>query len=702
MQSDVSVIIQSVLKPGRVWFRLCALVCLLHTLTKAPLFAQNSTPDRLQVERVIEELVSELDPEESGQEIAELVELLEDLAANPSNINRANADELAGIPGIDFRIAREIITYREQVNPFEEISQLVEVPGIGEVTYRKIRPFVTTGSGSQLRRDLYLNRRYWTAGGRFDLLSGVQSVVQKQEGYRRSDSQTRYAGTPLKLSNRMRYRSDRLSINLTQEKDPGESLNGFTGFDYTSWHVGVRNAGVLQNLVIGDFRVSYGQGLILWTGGSFGKSSQIRGAAVKNDLGIRPYTSTQETNAFRGVAGTVGKNLQVSGFYSSRPQTASEVNETDVRFPSASGLHRTQNERARRHNLQQETLGGRVRYHFRRGVIGISAYRNQYSRSVQRGAQPYQVHQFSGNTLSATSADFQVSAGPALLFTEAARTDNGGTGLITGSELDFKRQTTLSMAYRRYSADFQSIFGSGFGEQSRTQNEEGFYLGLDQALGEKMSFRGYYDIYRTFAARFRNSRPTTGTDGLARIEFNPHAELTLYAQYRHKKREQETEQEDAFGRSRLHMSHTLRSNVRMQAEYSVHPSLRLRSRLDFVRARQTTSSPTYGMLFFQDARFSPGPDLTLDLRITLFDTDDFSSRVFQFENDLLYVMSNTMLFDQGQRMYAVLRYRPIPSLTIRMKAATTLYENRFEIGSGLDRIRGNRRSDIGLQIQLKL
>lgn len=702
MHPNFSIAIHPVMQPFPVWLRICALLCLLHTLSKSPLYAQNSTSDRRQVEKVIEELVSELDPEESGQEIAELVELLENLAANPANINRATAGELAGIPGIDFTIAREIITYRKQVNPFEKLSQLMEVPGIGEVTYRKIRPFVTTGSGPQLRRDLYLNRRYWTADGRFELLSRVQSVVQKQEGYRRPDSLTRYAGTPLKLSNRIRYRSDRLSINLTQEKDPGEPLNGFAGFDYTSWHVGIRDAGALQNLVIGDFRVSYGQGLILWNGGSFGKSSQVRGAAVKNGLGIRPYTSTQETNAFRGVAGTVGKNIQISGFYSSRPQTASEFNEADVRFPSASGLHRTQNERARRYNLRQETVGGRIRYRFARGIAGITAYRNQFSRSVQRGTQPYQFHQFHGRDLSATGADLQLSAGPALLFTEAARTDNGGTGLITGSELDFNRQTTLSMAYRRYSADFQSIFGSGFGEQSRTQNEEGFYLGLDQSLGDKISFRGYYDIFRTFAPRFRNSRPTSGTDGLARIEFTPHAELTLYAQYRQKKREQETELEDSFGRTTLQMSHTVRSNLRMQAEYSVHPSLRLRSRLDFVRARQTTSSPTYGMLFFQDARFSPGTNLTLDLRITLFDTDDFSSRVFQFENDLLYVMSNTMLFDQGQRMYAVLRYRPIPSLTIRIKAATTLYENRFEIGSGLDRIRGNRRSDVGLQIRLLL
>ena len=65
-------------------------------------------------------------------------------------------------------------------------------------------------------------------------------------------------------------------------------------------------------------------------------------------------------------------------------------------------------------------------------------------------------------------------------------------------------------------------------------------------------------------------------------------------------------------------------------------------------------------------------------------------------------MSNAMLFDQGQRSYIVIRYQPSHYLTFRIKAATTLYENRQIIGSGLDMIPGRRKTDIGFQIQLKI
>jgi len=663
-------------------------------------YSQDAESNRRQVERVIEQVISDLDPEESEQQILELVELLEDLAANPLNINRAGVDQLAGIPGLTLQQAQAIVYYRENIKPYEQVEELQQAQGVGAATLEQIRPFVSLGDRLERGRDLFLSSRYWTSNSRIEAMSRVQTVLEEREGYIRPDSLGGYTGSPLKLNQRYRYRSNRISLNLTQDKDPGEPVTDLTGFDYTSWHVAINETGYLQNLIIGDYRVSYGQGLILWNGGAFGKSSQIIGTAAKNDPGIRPYTSSQETNAFRGIAATFGRDLQFSGFYSDRRRTASEIDENFVRFPSQTGHHRTLNERERRLNLGQITWGGRVRYQFKRGMAGISGFRNYFDRPVARGIQAYQLHQFEGQELTAYSFDFRFTAGPALIFGEAARTDNGGIGILSGSELRLINGTDIAFAYRNYSDNFQSIFGSGFGEQSSTQNEEGFYFGIQQVVGEKIQIRTYLDHFRTHAARFRNTRPTTGYDWLARVEYSPTPDLMLYAQYRFKEQEQEVESIDNFGRDIRNMSQVNRSNSRFQAEYRVLTSVRLRTRLDFVRARETINDPSYGMLLFQDLRYTPSSKLTLDFRITLFDTDDFNSRVFQFENDLLYVMSNTMLFDQGQRTYAVVRYQPASTISIWFKAATTVYENRTIIGSGLDEIRGNRRSDIGLQIRL--
>lgn len=666
------------------------------------LWGQTSETSREVLERIIERLISDLDPEESEQQIFEIVEYIEELAANPRNINRAGLDELSQIPGLNLQLAQSIIRYREDLKPFESTSELQEVNGIGAVTLDQISPFVTIGSSSEQRRDFILNPKYWTSNGRFESLASYRQVLNTREGYTRPDTLGGYTGSPVKYNHRFRYRSNHLSINLTQDKDSGEPLSDPTDFDYTSWHVAVEDVGQLKNLIVGDFRVSYGQGLTLWNGSSFGKSSSVIGSAVKNDPGIRPYTSYQETNAFRGVAATYGEQLQVSGFYSNRKRTASEITDQTVRFPTQTALHRTLTERERRLNLDQETFGGRIRYQFGSGILGISGYQNRFDRAVEQGVQPYQIHQFSGKEHTVAGADYRLTFGSAMLFGEVAGSSNGGVGFISGSEINLAGGSDIAIAYRNYAQNFQSLFGSGFGEQSNPQNESGFFAGFRQALGEKLQLNAYIDHFMIPGARFRNSRPTSGYDWLTRLEFNPNSELSLYGQFRFKKREQQMDTTDSFGRGSSFIGNEMRSNARIHLEYQALATLRLRTRFDIVRWRETRSSSSYGYLLFQDFRLTPGNNLTVDARITLFQTEDFNSRVFQFENDLLYVMSNKMLFNQGQRTYIVFRYQPSNTFIFRLKASTILYENRNVIGSGLDEIKSNRRTDIGFQVQIKI
>jgi len=679
-----------------------ALLIILTLSFHVEVWSQSSGSSRERIEEIIERAVAELDPEDSEQRIIEIVEYLEELAANPMNINRAGLDELSGVPGLNIQLAQSIILYRDSIKPFEHTGELLQVDGIGEVTLDNILPFVTTGGSFERGKDLYLNPNYWTYNSDFESLIRYQRVMNPQEGYSRPDTLGGYIGSPVKYNHRFRYRSDRLSVNLTQDKDPGEPLSGPTSFDFTSWHVAVQDAGRLKNFILGDFRVSYGQGLTLWNGGAFGKSSQVIGSAVKNDPGIRPYTSYQETNGFRGVAATYGNQLQVSGFYSNRQRTASEASDSRVRFPTASALHRTLSETERRLNLQQETFGGRIRYQFTHGIIGVSGYQNSFGRDIEKGTQPYQLYRFAGDHLSVLATDYRLTAGPAMIFGEIARSANGSYGFISGSEINLPSGTDLAVAYRNYAKDFQSTSGSGFGEQSSPQNETGFFTGIRQLFGDDIQFNAYIDFFRTHAPRFRNTRPTSGYDWLARLGFQPMQNLSIYGQLRSKKWNQEMEAADPFGRETIYMGSEIRSNARLHLEYQVLESLRLRTRFDIVRWSDTSSPASHGYLVYQDFRLTPSSPLTIDARITLFETDDFNSRVFQFENDLLYVMSNAMLFDQGQRSYVVVRYQPIEYLVFRMKASTTIYENRASIGSGLNTIHGSRKSDIGLQVQLKL
>ncbi len=59
------------------------------------------------------------------------------------NINADSADTLTSVNGITSSIASSIVSYRSSNGVFKTIEQIMEVYGVGNATYRKIRNYVT-------------------------------------------------------------------------------------------------------------------------------------------------------------------------------------------------------------------------------------------------------------------------------------------------------------------------------------------------------------------------------------------------------------------------------------------------------------------------------------------------------------------------------------------------------------------------------
>ena len=69
----------------------------------------------------------------------------------PININTATAEELTELPRIGEVTAARIVKWREENGPFATTEELMNVQGIGERVYERIRPHVTVGDAD--RRD---------------------------------------------------------------------------------------------------------------------------------------------------------------------------------------------------------------------------------------------------------------------------------------------------------------------------------------------------------------------------------------------------------------------------------------------------------------------------------------------------------------------------------------------------------------------
>jgi comEA protein len=64
-------------------------------------------------------------------------------ATAPVNLNTATAEQLATIPGVGPRMAERIVDYRQKNGGFKKVEDLMNVSGVGEKSFLKMKPLIT-------------------------------------------------------------------------------------------------------------------------------------------------------------------------------------------------------------------------------------------------------------------------------------------------------------------------------------------------------------------------------------------------------------------------------------------------------------------------------------------------------------------------------------------------------------------------------
>jgi len=75
--------------------------------------------------------------------------------AKPSavvNLNTATATDLQALPGIGASTAARIVEYRQKHGPFKKIEDLMNVRGVGERSFLKLRPMITVAPKAETGR----------------------------------------------------------------------------------------------------------------------------------------------------------------------------------------------------------------------------------------------------------------------------------------------------------------------------------------------------------------------------------------------------------------------------------------------------------------------------------------------------------------------------------------------------------------------
>ena len=145
-----------------------------------------------------------------------------------------------------------------------------------------------------------------------------------------------------------------------------------------------------------------------------------------------------------------------------------------------------------------------------------------------------------------------------------------------------------------------------------------------------------------------------------------------------------------------------RENLRLHFNYQINYNLSLASRVEYSFYDREGENET-GSVLFQDIKYQFDKiPLKLTSRFALINTSSFNTRIYAYENDILYAFSIPPYYGRSSRFYLLAKYALNDRIDLEMRYAISTFYDRDEISSGLNLIEGNTQSEIKAQVRISL
>jgi len=678
---------------------------------------ENDSRKNLMIEVLVETIAEQAGENDENIDYNTLVDDLLLFSEKPLNLNTATLDDLQRLVILNDIAITSLLAHREAHGKLLNILELQGIKGFTPQVIRTIMPFVVV-TDDPLGR---FNFKSMWKEGRHELVVRYEQTIEEKKGYTdiedsllAASPNSRYLGDPYKLFVRYRFQStNKVSWGVTMEKDAGEEFFTGTqkqGFDFYSAHLFLRNIGVIKALAIGDFQAQFGQGLTFFSGLGFGKSAN--GVGIKrNAQGLRPYTSVDENRFLRGGGFTLGfGKIEVTAFASYKPLDANLITATDtlteveeqVSSIFSSGFHRTPGELADKGALDEIIYGGNVNFRGKRLQVGITGVGYQFSKVFSRSADIYNANEFRGKQNSNFGLDYSYIYRNFNFYGEFSLSQNLGFATTHGVLMTLDPKVTVALMMRHLEADYQALYANAVTENSRMNNETGYYFGISLNPFKGWYVTGYFDLFRFPWLRYQVNSPSYGYEGIAQLSYRPSRNLDISFRFRQKNKQINESAEDNTDPIR-YIEDEKRTSYRFHLSYNLSKSWSLRSRVEYSRYRRGDGDVEQGFMVYQDVIFKPMSfPLSFSTRLVYFDTETYNARIYAYENDVLYAYSFPAYYYKGAKFYINLRYDATRNISIWFRVSNLFYSDRDVIGSGLEAIDAKHRTDVKVQVRFKI
>lgn len=619
----------------------------------------------------LQEFSSTLDEDyQDSSEWEVLLEELQELHASPMNINVATVDDLRRLPFLSDQHIEAIHAYIYLHGEMKSLGELLLIPSLGAEERQKLRLFVCVEEAPKKAK--IFSRPSHELLTRLDIpLYYRKGQLVETKGYRSNG-----------LGNQMRYTlSNRhLQVGLHTRKDAGEPF-----FDSHGGYAALKDVGKVQMLVVGDYRVAFGEGLVMGNGGWNLKSS----VSFRPLSGLRPMTGTAEAGFLRGAAATLrwGKRWQTSVFASHRSVDATLTDGGEVKTFITSGYHRTETEYAKKHNTQATLVGGNIDWKYKTSYVGATGYFQTFSRALKPGEDVYRQIYPQGKYFGVVGLHYGTRWRDLTLGGETSLSSNQqGIATIHRLLYTINARHTLALVQRYYNEHYYSFHASALREASEVQNENGVLVSWQGQPWSGWQMNAYADFFFQRWPSYGMQHSNSGQELMGRASYSPNSRHTLTAFFRWKSKE--------------------RYNVpdphhKVQLQWAFTPTEAWNTRVQGV-VHQTVDGCGLGMqaLVMQTLR---KPALRWFVAAEYVHTPSYLSRIYFYEPTLFKTTTFTSLYGHCVHASMGLRWSfGSERLMVEGRYGMLRYLDREEQSSGLQMIYSPWKNDVQVQLRLRL
>ena len=655
------------------------LLFLLTLLIVCPIAASADTEWETWLEDIMQ------DGDYSDAQYEEMYNSLSDMSQNKININHTTRQELEALPFLSEKQVMDIMEYLDRYHSMKSLNELMSIESIDYETRQLLYEFLYVGEGkSPGFPSLSTLSKY----GKNEL-----SLYGKLPMYDRAGDAAdgEYLGYKYKFWTRYTFSySDYVKAGFVAAQDAGEpffSQNNKYGFDQYSAYLMLKRLGRVEALVIGRYSVSAGMGLVMNNGFSIGKTSVLQNMGRQVCV-RRPHTSASESGYLQGIAASFSLtgNLSLTPFLSYRKTDATLNSDGTISTLLNNNYHRTSAELSKKNNTSISAAGFNAIWNIGDFSLGATAVYTHLSRPLNpnMSATYKRIYPVGSNFFNA-SLSYSWRHYPFCINGETAISDKGAIATVNSLGYYLSQYVDVMGIYRFYSFRYNSMYSNAFSEGGKTQNEAGFYLGVNWHPRYGLDISAYTDIAYFAWPRYGVSQSTYASPNVLSIRYKT-GNWLLSARYRlHLK------QKDGSG-SNLQWRQEHRA--RLSAEWSDERWVS-RTQID-----NTKVSVSQGYMLTQNFGFI-SPKYSLYIGGKYFNTDGYDSRLYSYERAMPRTFSYPSYFGHGIRYSLVAEWRPVPSLQFTAKSGVVDYFDRSTIGTSHQQINASSACDIELGMKWK-